>query len=250
MIGVKILTRRFISAGLLLITMIFCQPHVINAADTASLPETTNGRAPIVFLEGMASLVGKDNKKIRQINQGDIFKPGDRLRTAIKGRLILQFPDGSYLRCDELTTVEIVAISVDQVAGRRDIRCRVMAGNVWIFVSQTARTKGGIVISAPMVVSETDSSSFRITVHSDNSSLLKVYRGLIYMHNPRPSKSSSSSVTAKRFGSKKNWHHYVKPMYQLLVRADGSASRPFQFMTKADRDEWVVWNQALDKKLK
>ena len=186
----------------------------------------------------------------QQIAPGDTFKTGDLLRTAIKARLILQFPDGSYLRCNELTTVEITSLLFDPASGKRNIRCEVRSGNVWIVVPQSSQIKGGIVLSTPMVVSETDSSTFRITVHSDNSVLLKVYRGLIYTHNPKPSKTSSSPVVKQSFGSRKKWSQYVKPMYQLLVRADGTASHPFRFMTKADRNEWVVWNQELDKEIR
>ena len=232
-----------------LAVLIVCQPHVIHAAGTASSSETTTAEASIVFLKGMASLIGKDNKNIRQIAQGGALKPGDRFRTAIKGRMILQFPDGSYLRCDELATVELASISVDDVAGQRNIKCQVISGNVWIFVPRSFQEKGGIVVSAPMVVSETDTSTFRITVYPDKSVLLKVYRGQIYMHNPIASKTSSSSVSARSFGSKRNWSHYVKPMYQLFVRTDGTATHPFRFMTKADRNEWVVWNQTLDKEM-
>lgn len=242
-------TLRFVPVFLLLLPMMVHQPHVILAADAASSPETTNGKASIVFLEGMASLVGKENKRVRQIAQGDTFKTGDLIRTAIKGRLILQFPEGSYLRCNELTTVAIESLSFDPISGKRDIRCEVRSGNVWMYVTQSSQIKGGIALSAPLVVSETDSGIFRITVHSDNSVLLKVYRGLVYIHNPRPAKKAASSGKTIRVGSKKNWSHYVKPMYQLLVRTDGTASFPFRFMTNADRNEWVLWNQALDKEI-
>ena len=241
---------RILSVILLLMPLIIYQPQSIRAADKAAAPESPGVRkASIIFLEGMASLVGKDNKKIRQILPGDTFKAGDLLRTAIRGRLILQFPDGSYLRCDELTTVEITSLSFDMASGLRDIKCKVKSGKVWMVVSESPEIKGGIVLSAPMVIAETDSSTFRITIHSDNSAILKVYRGLLYIHSPKSGKKSSATDEVNSSGSKKNWRHYVKPMFQLFVRKDGTASSPFRFMTKTDRDDWVEWNQTLDKEI-
>ena len=229
-------------------------------ADAPTTAEPGNAGAALVLLDGKASLVGKDNKNIRQLSVGDIISPGERLRTATKGRAALKLPDGSHIRFDALTTCELTTLVVDKTSGKRNIVMHLFTGNTWIHVPTAFKEKKGVIVVTPTAVAEADTSTYRISVHNNKSVLLKVYRGLIYLHRPTapidPQKKESAQLAgsqsniAKNSGLKKHWSHFVKPMYQILVRSDGTSTKPFRFMTKADKNEWVLWNQQLDREAK
>jgi ferric-dicitrate binding protein FerR (iron transport regulator) len=240
-----------------LILVFLGRPSFVSAADAPASAEPGNAGASLVLLEGMASLVGKDNKKIRQLSVGDIINPGERLRTAIRGRAALKLPDESHLRLDELTTCELTTLSVDKTLGKRNIVMHLFTGNAWIHVPKAFKEKKGVIVVTPTATAEADTSTYRVSVHKNKSVLLKVYRGLIYLYRTTasmdsqqkegPQPAGSQSNMAESFQSKKRWNHFVKTMYQILVRSDGTSTKPFRFMTKADKNEWVLWNQQLDK---
>jgi hypothetical protein len=45
------------------------------------------------------------------------------------------------------------------------------------------------------------------------------------------------------------WTFIVKTMNQVTIKPDGSASEPAPFSAEEDASQWVLWNQALDKKV-
>jgi hypothetical protein len=245
---------------LLLILVLIGRSSFVTAADAPAFAGPGNAGASLVLLEGIASLVGKNNKRIRQLSVGDIIRPGQRLRTADKGRAALKFPDGSHLRFDELTTCELTTLAVDETLGKRNIVMHLFKGNAWIYVPKAFKEKKGVIVVTQTAVAEADTSTYRISVLKNKSVLLKVYRGLIYLHRPTTpmepqngvgtQTSGSQSNITESFRPKKRWHHFVKPLYQILVRSDGTSTKPFRFMTKADKNEWVLWNQQLDIEVK
>ena len=121
-------------------------------ADAPTTAEPGNAGAALVLLDGKASLVGKDNKNIRQLSVGDIISPGERLRTATKGRAALKLPDGSHIRFDELTTCELTTLVVDKTSGKRNIVMHLFTGNTWIHVPTAFKEKKGVIVVTPTAV--------------------------------------------------------------------------------------------------
>jgi hypothetical protein len=213
-----------------------------------SAAEAIHAGASLIHLQGAASLLGKDNKQIRQLVAADMIRPGDRFRTESRSRIALRLPDGSHLRFDELTTAELTTLAVDEGIGKRTITVHLFTGNAWIHVPKAFKENRGIVLETPTAVGEAGMGTYRITIPEDKSVLLKVYRGSIYLHSPEAAHPSDSQTdTQKTFRPKKRWSHYIKPMYQIRVRPDGTSTQPFRFTTKGDKNEWVRWNQKLDK---
>jgi len=245
---------------LLCIPLLLGWPDLTYGKNDPNLKKSANLGSTLILLDGTASLVGKDSRKIRMLSAGDVVLPGQRFRTGLKARAALKFADGTFLRLDEITTCELKTLEVDKTFGRRNITIYLFSGNVWLFIPATFKGKRGVVVEMPGGVVEADRSTFRIGVYADKSTILKVYRGSVYIHSPDTSKDmkrkasknqieSQPGLEQRRGRVKKRWSYFVKPMHQILVRPDGTASKPFRFMRKPDTNQWVLWNQQLDKEV-
>jgi len=217
-------------------------------AGEKSIPyNATESQATLTFLEGMASLVDKNNRAIRSLTLGDVCGRGDRIRTGIKGRFSLKLPDGSRIRCNEFTTIELVSLDVNETTGQRNIKLSLLSGNTWIYAPTIDKGKAVVIVLAPFAVIRADKSIYRLSVNSDKSTLVKVYRGSIDVRNTA---NKARPKTANPLSRKKRiWDHIIKPMHQIHVRSDGTATNPFRFTLKADESRWVQWNREQDEKI-
>ena len=130
-----IVKNRFFTGSVLFTFLLFLVgPNSMEAEEKSTPYNATEGRAALTFLEGMASLVDKNNRAIRALTPGDVCGRGDRIRTGIKGRVSLKLPDGSHIRFDEYTTVELVSLDVNEATGQRNVILSLFSGNTWIHV--------------------------------------------------------------------------------------------------------------------
>jgi hypothetical protein len=44
------------------------------------------------------------------------------------------------------------------------------------------------------------------------------------------------------------WTYIVKSMQQIIIRPDGTPTKPMPFLASEDINDWVRWNQERDKK--
>jgi hypothetical protein len=104
-----------------------------------------------------------------------------------------------------------------------------------------------------------------MNVNEDSSAVVKVYygevlvsstgkstkqeSGLQKMQGPKPV-SGPHPIPGPHAVSLKEWTHIVSSMQQIIIKPDGTASKPFRFSPEADEDEWVQWNKRRDEKIK
>ena len=48
--------------------------------------------------------------------------------------------------------------------------------------------------------------------------------------------------------SMEEWTYIVKSMQQIIIRPDGTPTKPMPFLAGEDLNDWVRWNQERDKK--
>ena len=103
----------------------------------------------------------------------------------------------------------------------------------------------------------------RTTRTRDNSALVKVYDGSVYVDGVQrssPGKPSSGIGGAPvpvpgphevpppyHEVTMEEWHVIVKSFQQITISPEGTASEPQDFNAKQDLDDWVRWNQERDK---
>jgi len=220
------------------------------AADKPAVADESVGEAELTLLEGMASLLGKDGKPVHPLAMGNRYRPGDRIRTGNKARLSLRFQDGSQIRFSEFTTFELVSLKATERPKERNIRVHLLSGNAWVNVTAPYTGKGSLGIIVPKAAVKTTQSISRLTVFSDNATLLKVYQGHLEIRDLKTNTADTpSDKSAGPIKNKGSWRHLINPMYQIYVRSNGTATNPFRFMLKSDENNWVQWNRAQDQKL-
>ena len=203
--------------------------------------------ATITFLEGMASLVDGENRIARSLLLGDVYGPGNRLRTGVKGRMSLKLPNGGHIRLDQQTTVELLSMDTDEKTGEWKTKIDLLSGNLWLSLPEIHKRKGNLMVLTPLASVEMERGVFRLAVNGASKSLIvKVYQGNVNIQKSEKSVPQNTSEPPSKL--KKSWSHTVKPMYQIYVRPNGSATFPFRFTEKADQNNWVLWNLSQDER--
>ncbi len=224
--------------------------HRTAAAEKPEATEHPTGEATVILIEGMVSLLDADGKPVQQLSPGVRCRPEDRIRTGPKARLSLKLPDGTYVRFSEFTTCELVSLRATEIPKQRNIQIRLLAGDVWVNAAQPYTGEGAVRILLSKAVIQTSESICRLTAFSDHSALLKVYRGLLEVrHFQAPEFNPATGISQSPMKNNTTWNHLLKTMQQLYIRADGSATNPFRFMTRTDENSWVLWNREQDAKI-
>jgi hypothetical protein len=238
---------------LVLCLLIFVPAEGTTGAEKPAPGNQPAGEAVVTLLEGMVSLLDNTGKPIRPLSAGDRCRPGDRFRIGNKARLSLKLSDGTCVRFSDFTTAELISLNVTDAPEQRNLKIKLLAGDAWVNAAMPYTGEGTVTIFVPHAVIDMTQGICRLTVFSDNSSLVKVYRERIQVRHFKAPASGSASNGSNRSGHPKGdktaWNHLLKTMYQLYIRPDGSATNPFRFMVKSDETEWVLWNQEQDKRI-
>jgi len=224
-----------------------------------------SGNAKVTLLEGRAYRTRAGQEESNPLSINDLLVSGDQIYTEKNSRIEIRLPDGSYLRFGELTRLELEAADLDQIKRKRDIGVKVLFGNVWANVSRLFSAKGRFDISTRTAVAGVRGTVYRMNVHKDNSAEVKVYTGEVFVSSLSESRKKAEAIQkldqpkavsgpkpipGPRVVTRQEWTHIVRSMQQIIIRPDGSATKPFRFSLLADENEWVKWNRERDKKIK
>jgi len=224
-----------------------------------------SGNAKITLLEGRAHRIKKGQQESEPLSKNDLLSQGDQIYTEKNSKIEIRLPDKSYLRFGELTRLELEAASLDEKNRKRDIGVKMLFGNVWANVSKLFSGRGRFDISTRTAVAGVRGTVYRMNVNKDNSAEVKVYYGEVLVSSLSKSKekadaiqklekpkavSGPKSIPGPRAVTMKEWTHVVRSMQQIIIKPDGTATKPFRFSVLADENEWVRWNQKRDKEKK
>jgi len=220
-----------------------------------------DGRAEAVLVEGSVIVVRRGMTAGEPLKSGDVVEAGDRVTTRVKARLDLELPDGSHLRFDEGTTFELVAAAYDAQRKQRNIRAKMVLGKIWARVSRLIGGRGRFAIQTNHAVAGVRGTTYRMNVREDAAATVKVYDGAVEVkrlgaaEKAAPQGPSPAPLTRPRPiqgphpVSMEQWVYIVRSLQQIDIRPDGTASRPFRFDIQADLNDWVRWNQRLDRQI-
>ncbi len=254
----------FVNRSIYILLFLFVLfPFPLNAEDQAIKVEISEGKAQVTVLDGSASVVKADTTQSIALSKGDFLDKGDRIVTGKKSRMEIKLPDGSYLRFDELSTFELQAVAFNEKTKMRNISVRMVLGKTWAKVSKFFNRKGFFAISSKTAVAGVRGTDFRMNVNNDDSAILKVYSGEVAVSSPPKAMAAPTSgkftepspvsgphpVDGPKPVSMQEWTHIVQSMQQIIIKPDGTSTKPFRFTVDADMNDWVRWNQVLDKKI-
>jgi len=237
-------------------------PFSAHAENKAVEIEIKGDMAEVTLLEGKVEVIKKGMIKSQPLTRGDYVAHGDRISTKKGSRIELKLPDNSLIRFDELTTFEIVSVEFDKKTKQRDINVSMVLGKTWANVSKMLGQKGRFAVSTKTAVAGVRGTVYRVNVEKDNSVLVKVYWGEVGVSSaPKPDTASQPQqimkptkvlgpypVAGPHAVSMEEWTYIIKSMQQIIIRPDGTATKPMPFLASEDLNDWVRWNQERDKK--
>lgn len=220
-----------------------------------SIPSlSSDNAASVSFLEGSA-FKSKNGKDWKPLSKGDSLRVGDSVKTGTKSRLELTLPDGSKVRFSENTNFKVEASFFKDEA--RNFGVKMFLGKVWAKASK-AKKDSRFEVKTANAVAGVKGTTYRIDVQEDTSSLVRVYDGEVVVGSlpigiegkgrkpkyvPGP-----TEVPGPHEVTMEEWSYIVKSWQQVTISPKGIASKPVSFTQEEDRDEWVAWNQEMDKK--
>jgi len=237
-------------------------PFSVRAENKAVEIEIKGDMAEVTLLEGKVEVIKKGMIKPQPLALGDYAAHGDRIGTKKSSRIELKLPDNSLIRFDELTTFEIVSVEFDKKTKQRDINVSMVLGKTWANVSKMLGQKGRFEVSTKTAVAGVRGTVYRVNVAEDNTVLVKVYWGEVGVSSAPKSDTASQSqqimkptrvlgpypVAGPHAVSMEEWTYIIKSMQQIIIRPDGTATKPMPFLASEDLNDWVRWNQERDKK--
>ncbi|MBA4367758.1 MAG: hypothetical protein C0403_08990 [Desulfobacterium sp.] len=226
-----------------------------------------DGNAKITLLQGEAYLTRKGITKASPLKTHDLLMQGDTIRTSGSSRIEILLPDKSYIRFGENTQFILESASINPKKTVRDISVKIFFGKVWAKASKLFAGRGRFALSTRTAVAGVRGTVYRMNVNEDSSAVVKVYYGEVLVSSSSTEKSTKQEsgphsiqgpkpvsgphpIPGPHAVSLKEWTHIVRSMQQIIIKPDGTASKPFRFSPEADEDEWVQWNKRRDEKSK
>ena len=224
----------------------------------------TGEKAEATYLKGSAFQVEKGMPSNIALKKGDFLEQGKRFYTDKASKLELKLPDNSYIRFDEQTTFELTSVGYNGQQQQRTIHVNMVLGNTWANVSKLFGQHRSFQIATKTAVMGVRGTVYRVNVQKDDTVIVKVYWGEILINSKplagmpqpsgkltKPSKvSGPEPIEGPKPVSMEDWTYIVKSMQQMIIRPDGTTTKPFRFSPEEDLDDWVRWNQQRDAQLK
>ncbi len=247
--------------AILLLLLVFA-PFSVQAENKAVEIEINGDTAEVTLIKGTVDLVKKGAVKSQSLSIGDLVADGDKISTKKGSRIELKLPDNSLIRFDEFTTFEIVCVEFDKKTKQRNINVSMVLGKTWANVSKIFGLRGRFAVSTKTAVAGVRGTIYRVNVAGDNSVLVKVYWGEVGVSSA-PKKEAAEGpapitkpirvlgphpVAGPHAVSMEEWTYIVKSMQQIIIRPDGTPTKPMPFLASEDLNDWVRWNQERDKK--
>jgi hypothetical protein len=219
--------------------------------------------AVVTAIEGSARVFTKDKTAGRSLKKGDRLKKEHEVRVGEKSRIEIRFPDGTIMRLSEKSRLAMNEVQYDGKTENKNVKVNLSGGKLWAKVKKLVTPDSSVEVKTVNAVAGVRGTVYRVNVEEDNSAMVKVYDGSVYVASPPRDASSSAdkSIAPHEVAgphavppsyhevSMEEWTTIVKAMQQISISPQGVPSKPEDFDPKADSDDWVRWNQERDKQV-
>jgi len=247
--------RREMTFAALIFIAILCVSSRVSAA------ESGGSDAVVVVIQGTARVYNKNATKGSSLNKGDSVKKDQEIRVAAKSRIELMFPDGTVMRLSENSRLKMSELVFNKQTQGKNVTVDLSVGKLWANVIKLATPDSSVVVKTSNAVAGVRGTVYRVNVDEDQSALVKVYDGTVYVANPprdttkpidkviepHPVAGPHEVAPPMHEVTLEEWVVIVKAMQQISISSQGVASKPQDFDPKTDADDWVKWNQERDK---
>ncbi len=223
--------------------------------------ETRGNEAAVTMVQGTARVYSKGSKAGRLLKKGDRLKKDHEVKVAKKSRLEIRFPDGTVMRLAEKSRLKMSELAFNKKTDVKKVKVDLTVGKLWASVKRLATSDSSVEVKISNAVAGVRGTVYRVNVEEDQSALVRVYDGTVYVANPpRDASQQIDKATEPREVSgphevpppyhevsMEEWTAIVKAMQQISISPQGVPSKPEEFDLQADADDWVKWNQERDK---
>ena len=222
-----------------------------------------DGTAVVTKLDGKATAYAKGKKVGAALHKNDHVGKGQEIKVGERSRVELRFPDGTVMRFAERSTVKMDDIAYDETTRDKKMRVDMAGGKLWANVRRLVTSDSRVEVKTVNAVAGVRGTVYRVNVDEDNSAMVKVYDGSVYVDGRQQGTGSQAAPAGPPVEvagphevpppyhevSMEEWHVIVKSFQQITISPQGVASKPEDFTPQQDMDDWVKWNQERDKQL-
>ena len=228
-------------------------PAAAQADDTAAI---------VTMIDGKAHVYNKGDSTGTPLKRKDPVRTGQEIRVGERSRLELKYPDGTFMRFSERSTVKMEELSYDRKTQEKSVRVSMVIGKLWARVKRLMTTDSRVEVKTVNAVAGVRGTTYRVNVEEDNSALIRVYDGSVDVKGvqtsaaaappqglaPVPVPGPHEVPPPYHEVTMEEWHVIVKSFQQVTISAQGIASEPQDFNPQQDQDDWVKWNQERDSR--
>jgi hypothetical protein len=228
---------------------------------SAAADESGGNEAAVTMVQGTARVYASGSKSGHVLKKGDKLKKEHEVKVAEKSRIELRFPDGTVMRLAAKSNLKMSELAFNKETDSKNVKVNLSTGKLWANVKKLTTSDSSVEVKTSNAVAGVRGTVYRVNVEDDQSAVVKVYDGSVYVANPprdaskpldkaiAPHEVSGPHAVAPPYHevSMEEWTAIVKAMQQITISPQGVPSKPEDFDPKADADEWVKWNQERDK---
>jgi ferric-dicitrate binding protein FerR (iron transport regulator) len=234
---------------------------IICVGCSALLSAAAETAAVVTRLDGTATVAAKGSKASTPLKKNDQILKGQEVRVGERSRIELKYPDGTIMRFAERSTIKMEDISYDSKTQSKKVKVDLGGGKLWANVKKLTTSDSRVEVKTVNAVAGVRGTTYRVNVDEDNSAMVKVYDGSVNVTGiPKEAAKPAGQFTAPvpvsgptevappyHEVSMEEWTVIVKAMQQVSISPQGVASKPQDFSSQQDMDDWVMWNQERDK---
>ena len=218
--------------------------------------------AVVTRLDGQARAYAKGQRTGKALHKNDRLMKGQEVRVGERSRIELRFPDGTVMRFAERSTVRMDDILYDPKTQEKKVRVDLTGGKLWANVKKLVTSDSMVEVKTVNAVAGVRGTVYRVNVDEDNSAVVKVYDGSVYVAGKQQGTAQQASPPGPPVPvegphevpppyhevTMEEWQVIVKSFQQVTISPKGVPSEPQDFDPQQDRDDWVKWNQERDSR--
>lgn len=214
--------------------------------------------AKITFYTGEVKTQPPQKESWKKAVMEQPLSNGEKVRSENQSRAEIAFADGSIIRIDANSTLDIVDLKKDKSG--QQVEAKVWSGKVWANVNKMSK-KSKFELESPTAVAAVRGTVYRMAVLPDRTTKIAVYSGAVEV-KPHPDffmdqKKKAGGREGEIEGpteiagptevTLEQWIQIVKVHQEITVNPDGTYGI-VQFNPLLDaQDDWVKWNQERDR---
>ena len=188
---------------------------------------TTEYRATVTFLKGLARLQGRGNS-VTQLALGQTILEGETVLTLQNTKCELKLENGTSIRLGPTTSFTLATLQRTPLGGVKGL-FKVAKGRLWFTVAKLTGDSD-LQTQTPTVVAAVKGTVYRVDAAADGKTDMEVYDGTVATGKPGGALDTPVGANEK-----------------LVALPNAAFERGAVDDAEDDKDEWIRWNKSRDK---